>query len=87
VKHSESTEAEVELSGHSAEIELSISDSGRGFDVESAKRAAGLGLVSMRERLRLVGGHLSIESAPSQGTRIRVRVPQVPITAPLNSST
>jgi signal transduction histidine kinase len=86
VKHSESAEAEVELSGHSAEIELCISDSGRGFDVESAKRAAGLGLVSMRERLRLVGGHLSIESAPSHGTRIRVRVPHVPTTAPLESS-
>jgi signal transduction histidine kinase len=86
VKHSQSTEAEVELSDHSAEIELCISDSGRGFDVESAKRAAGLGLVSMRERLRLVGGHLSIESAPSQGTRIRVRVPHVPTTAPLDSS-
>ncbi len=86
VKHSQSMEAEVELSGHSAEIELCISDSGRGFDVESAKRAAGLGLVSMRERLRLVGGHLSIESAPSQGTRIRVRVPHVPTTAPLDSS-
>jgi signal transduction histidine kinase len=87
VKHSESAEAEVELSAHSAEIELCISDSGRGFDVESAKRAAGLGLVSMRERLRLVGGHLSIESAPSHGTRIRVRVPQVPSTASLDSST
>jgi signal transduction histidine kinase len=87
VKHSQSMEAEVELSGRSAEIELCISDSGRGFDVESAKRAAGLGLVSMRERLRLVGGHLSIESAPSRGTRIRVRVPHVPNTAPLDSST
>jgi len=86
VKHSQSMEAEVELSGHSAEIELCISDLGRGFDVESAKRAAGLGLVSMRERLRLVGGHLSIESAPSQGTRIRVRVPHVPTNAPLDGS-
>ena len=87
VKHSQSTEAEVELSGHSTEIELCISDSGRGFDVESAKRAPGLGLVSIRERLRLVGGHLSIESAPSQGTSIRVRVPQVPIAAARDTST
>jgi signal transduction histidine kinase len=87
VKHSETAEAEVKLSGHSAEIELCISDSGRGFDVESAKRAAGLGLVSMRERLRLVGGHLSVESAPSQGTRIRVRVPHVLTTSSRDSST
>jgi len=81
VKHSEAAEAEVELSGQSEEIELCISDSGRGFDVESAKRAAGLGLVSMRERLRLVGGHLSVESEPSRGTRICVRVPQAAIAA------
>jgi signal transduction histidine kinase len=83
VKHSEAAAAEVELSGQSEEIELCISDSGRGFDVESVKRAAGLGLVSMRERLRLVGGHLSIESEPSRGTRICVRIPQATIAAPV----
>jgi signal transduction histidine kinase len=81
VNHSGSAEAKVELSGHPDEIRLCISDSGRGFDVESVKGVAGLGLISMRERLRLVGGHLSIESEPSHGTRIRVRIPQVAITA------
>ena len=86
VKHSEATEAEVELLGHSGEIELCISDSGRGFNVELAKRVAGLGLISMRERLRLLGGHLSIESEPSRGTRIRVRIPQAVITAPVEST-
>jgi signal transduction histidine kinase len=87
VNHSGSAEAEVELSGHPDEIRLCISDSGRGFDVESVKGVAGLGLISMRERLRLVGGHLSIESEPSHGTRIRVRVPQVAITAHADTST
>ncbi len=86
VKHSEATQAEVELVRRSADIELCISDSGRGFDVESAKRAAGLGLISMRERLRLVGGHLSIESEPSRGTRIRVRVPQAVIAVPVDTT-
>jgi signal transduction histidine kinase len=76
VKHSGATEAKVELSSNAHEIALCISDPGRGFDVESVKGVAGLGLISMRERLRLVGGHLSIESEPSHGTRIRVRVPQ-----------
>jgi len=46
----------------------------KGFSSESAKGDAGLGLISMRERLRLVQGHLSIESEPSHGTRIRVRI-------------
>jgi signal transduction histidine kinase len=81
VKHSGATEAEVELSSNDDEVDLCISDSGQGFNVESLKGVVGLGLISMRERLRLVGGHLSIESNPSHGTRIRVRIPQVAITA------
>ncbi len=84
-KHSGAAEAEVELSGTADEIDLCISDPGRGFDVEAAKRVAGLGLTSMRERLRLVGGHLSIESAPSRGTQIRVRIPQVANTGHANT--
>jgi PAS domain S-box-containing protein len=74
VKHSGVAEAKVELSGHDDGIDLCISDSGAGFSPESAKGDAGLGLISMRERLRLVQGHLSIESEPSHGTRIRVRI-------------
>lgn len=80
-RHSGAVEAAVELSANTAGIELRISDPGRGFDIESAKGADGLGLISMRERLRLVGGHLSIESGQSRGTRIRARVPQTAINA------
>ena len=54
-------------------IEVSICDSRVGFD--SSAVAKGLGLVSMRERLRLVSGELAIESRHPQGTSIRVRVP------------
>lgn len=86
VKHSGAAEAEVELSRHSDEIVLCISDSGRGFDVESVKGVAGLGLISMRERLRLVRGHLSIESEPSRGTRIRVRIPEIAMAPKEDSS-
>ena len=75
VKHSGAGEAQVELSGHNKGIDLCISDSGTGFSPDSAQRYTGLGLVSMRERLRLVGGQLSIESEPLHGTRIRVHVP------------
>src|SRR6267154_3595867 len=75
VKHSEGTEAKVELSGHGDRIDLCISDSGAGFNPEHVKAETGLGLISMRERLRLVRGHLSVESEPCRGTRIRVRIP------------
>ena len=75
VKHSGATEVAVELARHGDQIDLCISDAGAGFDPAFAKVEAGLGLISMRERLRLVGGHLSIESEVSHGTRIRARTP------------
>jgi signal transduction histidine kinase len=77
VKHSGAASATVELLGHDDRLELSISDSGTGFSPSSAKLASGLGLVSMQERLRLVGGHLSVESDSSHGTQIRVRIPSL----------
>jgi PAS domain S-box-containing protein len=75
VKHSGAPEVNVELSGLGDRIELCVSDSGVGFDPESEKGRGGLGLLSMSERLRLIGGDLTVESAPSHGTRIWVRAP------------
>jgi signal transduction histidine kinase len=80
-KHSGAPTAEIELVGNADQIYLSISDSGHGFNVESAQEAIGLGLISMRERLRLVGGHLSIESELNWGTRICVRIPKLGLEA------
>jgi signal transduction histidine kinase len=65
----------VQLRADSGEIHLVISDFGRGFDVEAASQGKGLGLTSMRERVRLVNGTISIESKPMGGTTIHVRVP------------
>ena len=75
VKHSRAAEVKVELTHFDDQIDLCISDAGVGFDPAFAKGDVGLGLISMRERLRLVGGHLSIESEVSHGTRIRARIP------------
>jgi PAS domain S-box-containing protein len=75
VKHTNSSDAKVELSAHGEGIDLCISDSGAGFNPECVHAKGGLGLISMRERVRLIGGQLAIESQPSDGTRIRVRVP------------
>jgi PAS domain S-box-containing protein len=75
VKHTNSSDATVELYAHGAGIDLCISDSGAGFDPECVHAKGGLGLVSMRERVRLIGGELAIESRGVDGTRIRVRVP------------
>ena len=50
-----------------------VIDSGRGFDIEAIRR--GVGLTSMQERVRLVGGTIVIDSKPLAGTTIHVRVP------------
>jgi signal transduction histidine kinase len=73
-KHSGVRQFEVRLWGTSDEIHLTVADSGAGFDREAAKTSRGLGLTSMQERLRLVGGALSIESQPRRGTTIHARV-------------
>jgi signal transduction histidine kinase len=74
-KHSQAKSARVHVAGGSNGIHLVIEDSGSGFEPATLERGAGLGFVSMRERLRLVRGTLSVESAPSRGTTIDVRVP------------
>jgi PAS domain S-box-containing protein len=83
VKHSGVKKVEVQLREEPREIHLSICDLGRGFDVEVASQGKGLGLTSMRERIRLVNGNILIESKPMGGTRIQV---QVPISVVTNSA-
>jgi signal transduction histidine kinase len=75
IKHSGVKRIEVQLSEHSNEIHLTISDAGKGFDTEAVKEGRGLGLASMEERVRLVKGTIAIESKPMGGTTIHVRVP------------
>ncbi len=75
IKHSGVKRVDLQLWGNSAEIHLLVTDLGRGFDVEAAFQGRGLGLWSMRERVRLVNGTIAIESKPMGGTTIDVRVP------------
>ena len=74
-KHSSAKDVLVALRGTPQDIELEISDNGCGFDVGTASRGHGLGLVSMRERLKLVGGVVIIQSRPGVGTTIRAIAP------------
>jgi PAS domain S-box-containing protein len=74
-KHSGAQEVEVALWRTPTALNLVVRDRGRGFDVETRKLAPGIGLVSMQERVKLVAGDLSIESAPRRGTTIHARVP------------
>ncbi|MFQ5879144.1 MAG: GAF domain-containing protein, partial [Dehalococcoidia bacterium] len=76
-KHSRATRASVELDGSGNDLQVTIADNGRGFDLA---RLPGIGwprfgLQSMRERAEAIGGSLNIGTAPGQGTRVTVRVP------------
>jgi signal transduction histidine kinase len=75
VKHSRSRRFEVSVTATLTEIQLSVHDSGIGFDPETVVSDHGLGLTSMKERLKLVGGWLSVESKLEQGTTVHARVP------------
>jgi PAS domain S-box-containing protein len=75
VKHSGVEHFEVEMHGESNGITLTVSDSGVGFDSETSGHSPGLGLISMRERVGLMDGAISITSKPSRGTVISVRIP------------
>jgi PAS domain S-box-containing protein len=75
VKHSAGENFKVEVQGTNEGITLTVSDSGIGFDWQDAMNGRGLGLISMRERLRLVNGELSIQSAQGRGTIVLARVP------------
>jgi len=71
--HSQARTVEVELHADDRQIVLRIIDDGIGFDLK--RETAGLGLPSMRERVRSVGGSIDMISSPKTGTRIEARVP------------
>ena len=75
VRHSKAQHFDVRLRGTGDAVHLTVRDEGVGFDVDAASRGLGLGLTSMKERLKLVGGELAIESQSRHGTTVLARVP------------
>ncbi len=74
-RHSGTTQARVTLRQADSGLLLAVRDEGIGFDPDSPRQDPSLGLMSMRERVRLVNGTLEIETAPGQGTTIVAWVP------------
>ena len=74
MKHSGAREVDVVLRGTDDLLDLSVIDDGCGFDPEDALPHSGLGLVSMRERLHLIKGNLTVHSRSGEGTRIHACV-------------
>lgn len=76
VKHAETREVELVLRSDDEAIHLAISDNGRGFAPEPAgSRSGRFGLENMRQRAAELGGNLTIQSAPGQGTKVSVWLP------------
>jgi signal transduction histidine kinase len=72
-KHANAKNVDVELWAGADTIRLRIHDNGVGFDQKGVP--AGLGLASMRERARLLGGKLTVDSEPGAGTELTVELP------------
>ena len=73
--HAAAHKAQVTLRSSAEGLELVIADDGRGFDLAEAQRVRGLGLISLDERVRLIGGSLAVNTEPQRGTEVRVQVP------------
>jgi signal transduction histidine kinase len=74
-KHSGSKKVSVRLYSDSEFAYLDIVDDGCGFDLTSEKISSGLGLASMKERMRLVAGHLKLQTSPGNGVAVQAIVP------------
>ena len=75
VEHAGAHKAQVTLRPREKGLELVIADDGHGFDLAKTGNSGGLGLISLDERVRLVGGSLAISTEPEGGTELRVQVP------------
>ncbi len=71
LRHSQAGCISVSLRLEPGAAHLELSDDGVGFDVEAARRSGGMGLRGMYERAERVGGRLTVDSAPGEGTRVR----------------
>jgi signal transduction histidine kinase len=74
-KHAAATAVHIALFGGATNIEMSIRDDGTGFDPQTRRNGTGLGLISMAQRAKLIGGVFEIKSNLNRGTRIHVSVP------------
>jgi signal transduction histidine kinase len=77
LKHSQTSRLGVSLTVEGRDLVLRVKDYGHGFNVESANQTGSLGLLSMRERLSMVGGAFVIHSEIGKGTEVEARLPMM----------
>ena len=80
LKHANATEATVTLVYDDPQVQLAVQDNGIGFDPDFLPKrrldSGGFGLIYMRERARLLGGELTVQSEPGRGTLVEATLPQ-----------
>jgi two-component system NarL family sensor kinase len=76
-KHAQAHHAWVEFALEPDQVQVSIRDDGRGFEVTSALKTEGLGLRHLRERVEELRGKFTIESSPGKGTRLTAVLPLI----------
>ena len=74
-KHAAASQVEVTLERDADSVVLTVRDNGRGFASGAPRKPESFGLLGLRERANLLGGELSVESAPGRGTSIELRLP------------
>lgn len=77
IKHAKVKEARLRLQRRDACLWLTVADRGQGFDPKTLKKTAGIGLLSIRERVGLLGGRMRIRSAPGRGSTFLIAVPDI----------
>jgi signal transduction histidine kinase len=79
LRHAQASQVWIELQQVENELQLTIRDNGIGFEVASVMQnpsgELGLGILGMQERVQLIGGEISIQSAPNLGTEVMVKFP------------
>lgn len=74
-RHARAKHASLKLDAHNGLLEMEIKDDGSGFDANLSGKSGHYGLIGMGERARLAGGALEIQSKPTQGTTLKLRLP------------
>lgn len=83
IRHAQATHIDVRLCEEDGELVMSVQDNGRGIAPQEIAKAGSNGLVGMRERAKLIHGHLTLEGAPGAGTKVTLRAPLLqPVTDP-----
>lgn len=75
VRHAQATQVDVLLERRTGLIKVAVEDNGRGFDVQAGLYTGRLGLIGMRERAEMLGGRLTVDSAPGDGTMVLMEAP------------